>query len=131
MPYIDLKKIKTEDHWTNRIKDRVKKVGKFACDKVREGVEFVRDNPQAAATLVAAGAAIIGGVNRISKGVIRNANLRKEKYNKERYVYDHSLNTYLKYKRPLRKEDYKRIAALRKRGMKLNEALLALDLIQK
>ena len=131
MAVIDLNKIRTEKHWTNRLKDGVKRFGNAVVRKVGEAIEFVRENPQAAATLVAAGGALIGGVHRISKDIIKHQNLKQEKYNKEMYVYDHSLNLWLKYKRPLTAEDYENIAQLRKQGMKLNEALLALDLMQR
>lgn len=130
MPVIDLKKIRTENHWTNRVKNGVKKVTRTVVDKTKEGIEFVKENPQTAATLIAAGGALLGGAHKITKGIQRHVNLKQEKYNKERYIYDHSLNMYLKTKRPLKKSDYDKITTMRKNGMKLNEALSKLDLLK-
>lgn len=130
MPVIDLNKIKTENHWTNKIKDKARNLGRTVKEKAKEGMDFVKENPQTTATLLAAGGTLLGIAHKITKGVQRNVNLRQEKYNKERYIYDHSLNMYLKTKRPLRKADYDRITSMRKNGMKLNEALSKLDLLK-
>ena len=130
MPVIDLKKIRTENHWTNKIKDGVKNFGKTVTKKTKEAVEFVKDNPETAATLLAAGGAVIGVIGKVTKGVTKHVNLRQERYNKERYTYDHSSNMYLKYKRKLTKEDLMNIEELRKKGLTKTQALLKLDLLK-
>ena len=131
MPYIDLNKIKTENHWTNRIKDGVKRFGRKAKEKVVGAVEYVKDNPEAAATLLAAGGAAFGAISKLTKGVIRHVNLRQERYNKERYVYDHSLNMYLHTKRKLKNKDVANINRLRKQGLSKSEAMMKLNLLKK
>lgn len=130
MPVIDLKKIKTENHWTNRLKDKVKTIGRKMADKAKDTVDFVKDNPETTATLLAAGGAVIGVLGKITKSVTRHANLRQERYNKERYTYDHSTNMYLKYKRPLTKKDLTNIEELRKKGYSKTQALLKLNLLK-
>lgn len=129
MPVIDLKKIKTENHWTNRLKDGIKNFGRKVSNKAKETMDFVKNNPEATAALLATGGAIIGGAGKIVKHISRNANLRQEKYNKERYIYDHSLNLYLKTKRKLTAKDYENINELRKQGYSKSEALLRLNLL--
>lgn len=131
MPYIDLKKIKTENHWTNRIKDGAKRFGRKAKETVVDAVEFVKDNPEAAATMLAIGGTVAGVFGKITKGVTRHINLRQEKYNKERYVYDHSLNMYLHTKRKLTNKDFANINKLRKQGLSKSEAMIKLNLLKK
>ena len=130
MPVIDLNKIKTENHWTNRVKDGFRKFKRTVTDKTKEGIEFIKENPKTVMAIAATGTALLGTVHKFVKGTQKSVNLRLEKYNKERYIYDHSLNMYLKTKRPLRKADYDKITTMRKNGMKLNEALSKLDLLK-
>lgn len=42
MPVIDLNKIRTENHWTNRIKDKARNIGRTVTKKVKEGIDFVK-----------------------------------------------------------------------------------------
>lgn len=130
MPIIDLRKIRTENHWTNKIKDGARNFGRKVANKTKEAVEFVRDNPETAAMLITAGGAVCGVIGKITKSAAKTANLRQERFNKERFTYDHRSNMYLKYKRPLRKEDIANIEALRKKGLTKTQALLKLDLLE-
>ena len=91
MPVIDLNKIKTENHWTNKAKDKLKEVGRKTWEKTKEAVEFAKENPQAAALIVGAVTAVTGGVKKIARTVDNHAQRRHEQYHHDREIYDHSL----------------------------------------
>jgi len=129
MPYIDLNKIKTESHWTNKLKDGAKRVARTVVEKTTDAIMFVKDNPQAAAIILGGAGTLIGVAKKVSHSIDMHSRLKKERYNKERYIYDHSLNMYLKTKRPLKKDDYRRINQKRKEGKRLSEIFQELDLL--
>ena len=99
--------------------------------KVQNGVEWVVSHPQEAAiyTTLAAGAAKI--LKRGCRTVDKYVTARRETYNKERYVYDHSAGRYLKTRKVLDSDDVRRINNLRSKhpGMKMSEALERLNLL--
>lgn len=66
---------------------------------------------------------------KISKSLVRTHNLKKEQYNKERYIYDRSLGMYLHTKRPLRNKDYVTINRRRKNGEKLSDILESMKIL--
>lgn len=128
MPVIDLNKIRTEKHPVNRIKDACKK----AKTKVTDTIIWVRDNPENTVAILGGATAAIKAISSIGKRLTRNAALRQEKYNKERYIYDRSLNTYVKIKRKLTQSDFVKINQMRKKtGKKVSEILSDLDLVSK
>ena len=99
--------------------------------KVKDGVKWVVENPQEAAvvsTLIAGASAVL---KKGFRSVDKYVTARRETYNKERYVYDHSAGRYLKTRRVLKSDDVRRINALRERhpGMKMSEALERLNLL--
>ena len=99
MPVIDLTKIKTEKHWTNRVKDGAKKAANWTKDRIVNTVEYVKENPQGAATIVGTVLAVSGGLTKCIKAVNRHKAIRQEKWHREREVYDHSTGMYLQTKR--------------------------------
>jgi hypothetical protein len=130
MPYIDLKKIRTEKHWTNRIKDGVRRIKDQAVEKCKAAVEYAKENPQVVALLIGGGGMIIKTIGKVTRSIDRHSKLKQETYNKERFIYDRSLNMYLKTKRPLNNKDYKRINERKKKtGRKYSEILDELDLL--
>lgn len=132
MPVIDLNKIKTENHWTNKAKDKLKEVGRKTLEKSKEAVEFAKENPQAAALIVGAVTAVTGSVKKIARTVDNHAQRRHEQYHRDREIYDHSLNMYLTTKRKLTKKDVDRInEMMRKTGKKKSEVLSELGLLKK
>lgn len=118
---IDLNKAKVESKW-HAFKTEAKR-------KVMQGAQWVRENPESAGILATVGTAAIGGGVKIFKGLMRNVNLRKEQYNKERYIYDRSLGMYLHTKRPLRNKDYVTINQRRKNGEKLSDILASMKIL--
>lgn len=131
MPVIDLNKIRTENHWTNRLKDKAKEIGKKVVKKTGEAVEFVKENPQAAALMLGAVTTVAGGVKKISRVIDNHAQRRHEQYHRDREIYDHSLNMYLTTKKKLSKKDVDRInEMMRKTGKKKSEVLSDLGLLK-
>lgn len=112
------------------VKEKIWSFGQKGLTKVKETVEWVKENPQAAAILAGGVTAVAGVAKKGIRAIDKHASLRQEKSNKERYVYDHSLNMYLKTKRPLNRKDVERINAQRKTGKKLSEILEELDLLK-
>ena len=126
MPIIDLNKIKTENDKT--IGDKFKDVWAGVKSKANDGIEWVKKNPKEATGIFAAGAAIIGG---LGKTINKQITARQERYTKERFIYDHSLNAYLETKRKLTNNDIVKINEERRRtGKKLSEVLAEMNLLK-
>lgn len=126
MPVIDLNKIKTKKDKT--FGDKLKYICKNTKEKVGNGIEWIKDNPKEAIGLLGAGAALIGGA---TKAINKHITVRQERYNKERFIYDHSLNAYLETKRKLTNNDVVRINEERRRtGKKLSEVLAEMNLLK-
>lgn len=122
MPVIDLNKIKVQTKW-QAFKDRM-------WIKAQMAANWIRNNPETVGIAMTVGTAVIGGAVKIGKGAIRHRNLRKEQFNKERYIYDRSLGMYLRTKRPLRNKDYLTINARRKNGEKLSDILADMHVLE-
>lgn len=131
MPVIDLNKIRTEKHWANRFKDGIKKGGYFVKTKVQEGVQFVKENPEATAAILTTGTAAVEGTRRLIIGVERQINKRRERHDRDRRTYDHSLDIWLETKRKMTKKDIDRMNELMRRGYKKSEALSMLKLLKR
>ena len=115
MPVIYLNQMKVESKWHNfKVKASV---------KARNAIQWVKENQETVGILTTVGAALLGGGVKITKSLVRTHNLKKEQYNKERYIYDRSLGMYLHTRRPLRNKDYITINARRKNGEKLSDIL--------
>ena len=118
MSKIDWSKIKSE-------KDRI-------CGELKEkagnSIEWIKENPKEAVGIFAAAGAIVGG---IGKTINKQVTARQERYTKERFIYDHSLNAYLETKRKLTNNDIVRINDERRRtGKKLSEVLAEMNLLK-
>lgn len=100
---------------------------------IRDGVKWAAENPQEAGIYIG----LITGVAAVAKKGIhmvnRYATARRETYNKERFVYDHSAGRYFKTRKVLTSSDVNKINALRKAnpGMKMWEALERLNLLDR
>lgn len=121
MPILDLNKMKVESKW-HQFTSKVKKTATDAA-------MWMANNPQLTGIGITVATAAIGGAFKLGKGLVRTHNLRKETYNKERYIYDRSLGMYLHTKRPLRNKDYVMINQRRKNGEKLREILSSMNIL--
>ena len=121
------KKLKKYSRKKQEIKEKVRYYCKKGVEKLKIGLQWIKDNPQAAAIL----ATSITGVASMSKKGFKVIAARREKYNKERYVYDHSAKAYLKIKRRLKNNDIVKINEMRRLnpGMKMAECLNKLNLL--
>ena len=94
---------------------RAKDIAGKAVEKGKEGVRWVIENPDKAAAGAAAGAALLGGANKLVRSVNRNVTARRELHDKKHRVYDHSLGAFVYTKKPLSKKDIDQIYAERRR----------------
>lgn len=102
-----------------------------AKEKLSNGIQWVKEHPTEFGAILTGGAALMTGANKIVKGVNRTVTARQERYNKERFIYDHSLNAYLETNRKLTNNDIVRINAERRRtGKKLSEVLAEMHLLK-
>ena len=128
MPVIDLNKIKTENHWTNR----VKRFGKAALEKGKDLVDYVKEDPKRAIEIAGLVTAVTGGASKVVRTVNRNKELRQEKFHREREVYDRSLGMYVVTKRKLTKADLDKVNEIRRKtGKRTTEVLSDLNLLKK
>ena len=115
-----------------RILWKAKDVSERAAVCARNGIRWAMENPEKAAGAAAAGAALLGGANRLVRGVSRNVTARRELYDKKHRVYDHSLNAYVYTKRPLKADDIVKINNRRREtGKRVSEVLAEMDLLKR
>lgn len=132
MPVLNLKDGKIERTFLESVKFHAIRAKDWTVEKVRNTVEYVKENPQGAATIVGLGATIIGGTTKLVKSVNRHQAIRQEKWHHDREIYDHSSNMYLTTKRKLTRDDIDRMNRLkREKGLKTSEALMQLNLLKK
>lgn len=121
---IDLNEIKVKkESWFKRTCGKIK----YKCQKTWW---WIKANPEEAALIGTIATAAIGGAVKVSKGLVRTHNLNKEAYNKERYVYDHSLGAYLKTKRKLTNNDIIEINRRMATGKRKSEVLSEMGLLE-
>ena len=119
-------KEKIRDKYVNA-KIRVVYYCKLGTQKVMATVRWIKENPQQAAVIASAAA----GVSSVMKRGLRYAQRRRETFNKERFIYDRSTNTYCKTTRKLKGTDVMKINDLkRNQGLKTSEALERLGLLK-
>ncbi len=127
MPVLDLKTMKVEGRG---FKEKVKKIGRDVKTKSVEIGRWCMDHPQETIGILTGVGVVVGGVAKVTKGAIQHHAIRMERFNKERYIYDHSLHAYLKLKRPLKSNDVTKINAIRRKtGEKLSEVLARMNLL--
>lgn len=126
MPVIDLKNIKTEKD--KNFGEKLKDVWNNTKRKTGESIEWIKENPKEAVGIFAASATIVGG---IGKTISKHVTAKQVQYNKERFIYDHSLNAYLETNRKLTNNDVIQInEERRKTGKKLSEVLAEMHLLK-
>jgi hypothetical protein len=121
MPILNPNTMKVESKWSE--------FKRKAVEKAKHAAQWVRENPELVGIATTVGAAAIGGAVKICKTIGRTNNLRKERYNKEWYIYDRSLGMYLHTRRPLRTKDFQTINARRQRGEKLADILANMNIL--
>ena len=110
-----------------RKKTLVKDWFRLGMQKVSDGIRWVKENPQQVA-VIASG---IAGVSSIAKKGLRYASNRRETYNKQRFIYDRSMNAYVQTTRKLTGTDVSRINNLKRQGLRTSEALDRLGLLKR
>ena len=121
----------TEDNGKKKFSEKVKDAATVAKSKFSEGAEWVKENPQAFAAILAGGTALFTGATKVVKGINKHVTAKQEQYNKERFIYDHSLGAYLETKRKLTRQDVVKINDIRRRtGKKLSEVLADMNLLK-
>lgn len=121
MPILNLNEMKVE----SKLHEFVGK----AKQKARDAWEWTKNNPEMAAGLLTSAAGLVAGLHKLGKGLLRTNNIRMERYNKERYIYDHSLGMYLHTKRKLNNRDYVFINQERKKGRRLSDILQKMNIL--
>lgn len=97
--------------------------------KFSNAVNFVSDHKEEIMILSPIIIAGIAGVTKVSKGMIRNHNLNKEKDLKELYCYDRSLGHYWKLRKPLSNNDWMTINDRKKNGETLADILSSMNVL--
>ena len=111
---------------------RAKNIAGRAAEAGRNGVRWVIENPDKAAAGAAAGAALLGGANKLVRSVNRNVTARRELNDKKHRVYDHSLGAFVYTKKPLSKRDIDQIYAERRRtGERVCEIMARKGMLKK
>lgn len=124
--------VETCEEKSEGFKERLKRGWKTAKRHVSDGVKWVTEHPKEAAVYAALFTGAAATMKRGFRTADRYITARKEQYNKERFVYDHSAGRYLKTNRVLRNDDVRRINELRRRNpdMKMSEAMERLNLLE-
>ena len=117
MPILEIDKMKVESKF-HEFKEKAKRCAGNA-------IQWVKDNPELAVIATTAITATAKG----AKSLIRAHNIRREQYNKDRYIYDRSLGMYLKTRRPLKNKDYITINQRRKNGERLSDILSSMNIL--
>lgn len=110
-------------------KDIWQNVKQKATDIAHNVYVFAKENPELCGIVVTAGTYAVHGLVKGVKMIHRTGNFRRDKYLKERYIYDRSLGMYLKTRRPLRNNDYIIINKRRQNGEKLSDILASMRLL--
>lgn len=98
-----------------QILSKAKDVAVQAVEKGKNGAKWVIENPQKAAGIAAATAAILKGADKCLRSFDRTVTTKRELHDKKYRVYDHSMNIYRYKKRPIDSKTAKRINEERKK----------------
>lgn len=113
------------------LKERMSYEWRRVKKKTKNGLKWITEHPQEAAIT----ATLVTGLGAVAKTGFKTVNklvtARRETYNKQRFVYDHSTGSYLKTSRALKSNDVRRINEMRANhpGMKMSEALEKLNIL--
>ena len=111
---------------------KAKDLGRRAIDNGRSAIKWAIENPEKAAAIAGAGAALFGGANKLVRGINRNVTAKRIEREKRTRVYVHSLNAYVYTKKPLTKEQIEFIHRERRRtGKKVSEVMAEMDILRK
>ena len=131
MPVIDMKTGKIERNFRENIGFKANQAKDWTIERVRNTVEYIKENPQGAVTIIGLIATVTGGATKLVRTVNRHQAIRQEKWHHDREIYDRSSNQYLTTKRKLTKTDIDRMNKLRReKGLKVSEALSQLNLLK-
>lgn len=114
------------------LKNRIVDGSKRFVAKAKDAVHWVMENPEKAAAVAGAGAALFGGANKVIRNVNQNITKRQAEREKRTRIYDHSLNAYIYTKKPLTSEQIEFIHKERRRtGKKVSEILAEMNLLRR
>lgn len=129
MPVLDFERMKIKGM---TFKGKVIDVYQTAKRKTKNTIDWVRDNPKEAAAVAASATAVFAGANKMIRGLNRHITARRERYVKERFIYDRSLNAYLQTTRKLGAKDVAHINEIRRKtGKRVSEILDDMHLLKK
>lgn len=115
-----------------QILEKAKDITGKAVEKGKNGARWIIDNPQKAAGAMAAGAAFLGGANKLMRSVNRNVTARRELHDKKYRIYDRSLGAFVYSKRPIDSKMVNQIyAERRKTGKRVCEIMAEKGLLRK
>ena len=115
MPEIDLKEVKVESKFHEKMR------------KLKDWCAVHKDELAIGGTVLVS----LSGIGaKWYKGHQKVKAAQQEQFNKERFVYDHSLGMYLKLKRPLGNNDYVMINMRKANGEKLANILASMNLLE-
>lgn len=115
-----------------KAKIRAKNAVRDISEKVKDGIQWVIENPEKAATLASIAAVATGGTTKLIKTVNRNVTQKAIEREKRTRIYDRSMNAYIYTKRPLTSEQINFINNERRRtGKRTSEILYEMGLLRK
>lgn len=118
------------EEFKENFKKKAQEAKKKAADDIWYAANWCRENKELTIALSTVGVVAIKGATKIATGIIRHANLRQERYNKDNYIFDRSINRWVELRRPLKESDYREILEARERGERLGDVLLRMDLVK-
>lgn len=132
MPVIDMKTGKIKRTFVENVKFKVVQAKDWTVEKVRNTVNYVKEDPKRAMEAIGVITLVSGGLTKGVRAINRGRAIREERHHRDLEIYDHSNGQYLELRRKLRKEDIDRLNYLkREKGLRTSEALSRMNLLKK
>lgn len=131
MPVIDMKTGKIERTFIENVKFGVVRAKDWTVEKVRNTIDYVKEDPRKAMEAIGVVTLITGGLTKGVRAINKGRAIREERHHRDLEIYDHSNGQYLELKRKLKKEDIDRLNNLKRKGLRTSEALSRMNLLKK
>ena len=131
MPVIDMKTGKIERNFIENVKFGVVRAKDWTVEKVRNTVNYVKEDPKRAMEAIGVVTLITGGLTKGVRAINKGRAIREERHHRDLEIYDHSNGQYLELKRKNKKEDIDRLNNLKRKGLRTSEALSRMNLLKK
>ena len=131
MPVIDMKTGKIERNFIENVKFGVVRAKDWTVEKVRNTVNYVKEDPKRAMEAIGVVTLITGGLTKGVRAINKGRAIREERHHRDLEIYHHSNGQYLELKRKLKKEDIDRLNNLKRKGLRTSEALSRMNLLKK